>query len=248
MAESLVPAFFKNKMSKATDIIKRVAEHTDKVLLFHSATGKDSIVMLDLVAPYFKEVVCVYMYMVPNLRSVNRYIKWSEARYPNCRFIQAPHFNISGYVKIGYLGMAQNPKQPILNLASITEKARAHTGIDWALFGMKEVDSLNRRVMLRTYDNGICWKTRKAYPLMEYKNKDVVRYIKDRGLIPNMTYGNGRASSGENVGSALWLAWLRENYPDDLAKVVAMYPMTEQILFEYDKDMERSLQLEQEEQ
>ena len=38
-----------------------MAERTDKCLLFHSATGKDSIVMLDLVAPYFKEVVCVYI-------------------------------------------------------------------------------------------------------------------------------------------------------------------------------------------
>lgn len=224
-------------MSVATDIIGRVAERTDKCLLFHSATGKDSIVMLDLVAPYFKEVVCVYMYMCPNLRSVNRYIKWSEERYPNCRFIQAPHFNISSYVKTGYLGIARNERQPLLNLASITEKARAHTGIDWCFFGMKEVDSLNRRIMLRQYDNGICWKTRKAYPLMLYKNKDVVKYIQDRGLMTNMSYGGSRASSGENVASVTWLAFLRDNYPDDLAKVEAMYPMTAQILFEYDKAM-----------
>lgn len=222
-------------MSKATDIIQRVAEHTDRVLLFHSATGKDSIAMLDLCSPFFKEIVCVYMYVCPNLRSVNRYIKWSEDRYKNCRFIQAPHFNISTYVKTGYLGVARNEKQPLLNLASITEKARKHTGIDWAMFGMKETDSLNRRIMLRTYDDGICWKTRKAYPLHLYKNKDIIKYIKERGLITNASYGSDRQSSGENPASVAYLVYLRENFPDDLEKVIAMYPDTQRILFEYDQ-------------
>lgn len=225
-------------MPTATEVIGRVAAVTDRALLFHSATGKDSIAMLDLMAPRFKEVVCVYMYVTPGLRSVGRYIRWSEARYPNCRFIQCPHFNIAGWVKTGYLGMARDERVPLQSLASITERARSATGVDWAFYGMKEVDSLNRRVMLRTYDGGICWKTRKAYPLMEYKNKDVVRYIRDRGLIPNMGYGGRRASSGENPASCQWLAWLRDEFPDDLERVAAMYPMTRQILFEYDRAAE----------
>ena len=222
-------------MSVATECIERVAKETDKVILFHSATGKDSLVMLDLMAPYFKEIVCVYMYMVPYLRSVMRYIKWSEDRYPNARFIQAPHFNVSSWVKSGFLGMASNPKQKLLNLADITEMARRHTGIEWAFFGMKEVDSLNRRIMLRTYDNGINWKTKKAYPLYQYKTKDVVRYIKERRLITNATYGATGASSGENPASWSYLVYLRENYPDDLERVCAMYPDCRRILFEYDK-------------
>lgn len=222
-------------MSVATECIERVAKETDKVILFHSATGKDSLVMLDLMAPYFKEIVCVYMYMVPYLRSVMRYIKWSEDRYPNARFIQAPHFNVSSWVKSGFLGMASNPRQKLLNLADITEMARRHTGIEWAFFGMKEVDSLNRRIMLRTYDNGINWKTKKAYPLYQYKTKDVVRYIKERRLITNATYGATGASSGENPASWSYLVYLRENYPDDLERVCAMYPDCRRILFEYDK-------------
>lgn len=138
-------------MSKATDCIKKVAAATDKILLFHSATGKDSIAMLDLCAPFFKEIVCVFMYCVPNLQCVNRYIKWSESMYPNAHFIQCPHFNVSSYVKYGYLGCAVNPKQKLLNLADITEMARKKTGIEWAFFGMKEADSLQHRVFLRTY-------------------------------------------------------------------------------------------------
>lgn len=226
-------------MSQATDIIKRVAAVTDRVLLFHSATGKDSLVMLDLMAPYFKEIVCVYMYTTPNLRSVGKYIRWSETRYPNCRFIQAPHFNISSWIKTGFLGMQQNPKQPLLNLASITEKARQHTGIEWAFFGMKEADSLNRRIMLRQYDDGINWKTKKCYPLHYYKTKDIIRYIESHNLVRNATYGAKGASSSENPASWAYLVYLREYYPDDLERVCAMFPDCRRILYEYDTAVER---------
>ncbi len=231
-------------MSVATDVIKRVAEVTDRALLFHSATGKDSLVMLDLMAPFFREIVCVYMYMTPNLRSVNKYIKWSEARYSNARFIQAPHFNISSWVKTGFLGVAQNPKQPLINLAGITERAREYTGIKWAFFGMKEADSLNRRIMLRTYDHGINWKSQKAYPLHLYKTKDVVRYIEAHNIVRNATYGAKGLSSGENPASWSYLVFLRENYPDDLERVCAMYPDCRRILFEYDEACKEELDFE----
>lgn len=224
---------------KAQDIIKRVAQETDKCLLFHSATGKDSIVMLDLVAPHFKEVVCVYMYMVPNLQSELRYIRWAEAMYSNVKFIQCPHFNVSGYVKTGMLGCAQNPKQKLLSFMDITEIARQKTGIEWAFFGFKEADSLNRRVFLRrtAQENGgycINFKTKKAYPLNLYKHGDIVKYIKEKGLIKNEDYGS-KTSSGANVTSAGYLAWLRNNFPQDLQQVYRYYPDCERILFEYDE-------------
>lgn len=228
-------------MSKATDVIKRVAAATDRILLFHSATGKDSIVMLDLCAPYFKEIVCVFMYCVPNLQCVNRYIKWSESMYPNAHFIQCPHFNVSSYVKYGYLGCAVNPKQKLLNLASITDIAREKTGIEWAFFGMKEADSLQRRVFLRTYDDGINWKTKKAYPLHLYKHKDIEKYIADKHLITNVDYGEGMfakaTSSGESVDSPIFLNYLRNHFPSDLQKVYQYFPDAERILWEFDQAM-----------
>lgn len=234
-------------MSKATDCIKRVAEQTDKILLFHSATGKDSIVMLDLCAPYFKEIVCIFMYTVPNLACTNRYIKWAEATYPNAKFLKTkqgygvPHFNVSSYIKYGYLGCKTNAEQKLHSLASITDIARERTGIEWAFYGMKEADSLQRRVFLRTYDDGICWKTKKAYPLHLYKHKDIEKYIADKHLITNVDYGEGMfgkaTSSGESVDSPIFLNYLRNNFPADLQKVYAYYPDAERILFEFDQAM-----------
>lgn len=309
-------------MSKATDCIKRIAEQTDKILLFHSATGKDSIVMLDLCAPFFKEIVCVYMWVVPNLACNTRYIKWAEATYPNARFLRTssgygvPHFNVSTYKKYGYLGCKTDPKQKLHNLVSTTDIARERTGIQYACYGMKEADSLQRRVFLRTYDamccqaegvnvavdvpkgevvvdaavykagdikgmaqavraagltatadrfdkmvggkdipltednlarmgfyktDGICWKTRKFYPLHLYKHKDIEKYIADKHLITNVDYGEGMfgkaTSSGESVDSPIFLNYLRNNFPADLQKVYAYYPDAERILFEFDQAM-----------
>ena len=86
-------------------------------LLFHSASGKDSIAMLDLVAPRFRRVVCVYMYITKGLEHINRYINWAQSRYANATFVQVPHYAVSSYIKFGFMGCKQNPKQKIVTIA-----------------------------------------------------------------------------------------------------------------------------------
>ena len=203
-------------------------------LLFHSASGKDSIAMLDLVAPRFRRVVCVYMYITKGLEHINRYINWAQSRYDNATFVQVPHYAVSSYIKFGFMGCKQNPKQRIVTLAEITDLARQRTGIEWAFFGFKQTDSLNRRVMLRTYDmEAVCEKTKKAYPLSTYKNADVLAYIERNELIKPERYG-AHQSSGAAVNDPEYLLWLRDNFPNDLNKVIETYPLTERILFEHD--------------
>ena len=221
-------------MERAIEVIDSVARRTDTALLFHSASGKDSIAMLDLVAPRFRRVVCVYMYTVKGLEHISRYIGWAQSRYANAAFVQVPHYAVSSYIKYGFLGCKTNPKQRLVTLADITDLARRQTGIEWAFFGFKQTDSLNRRVMLRTYDmEAICEKSHKAYPLSTYKNSDVLDYIETHGLIRPERYGTHQ-SSGTAVNDIGYLLWLRDNFPGDLDKVIETYPLTERLLFEHD--------------
>ena len=81
-------------MERAINVIKAVASITDRAVLFHSASGKDSIALLNLMHPYFREIVCVYMYTVKDMQHINRYIGWAQRRYPNARFIQIPHYSV----------------------------------------------------------------------------------------------------------------------------------------------------------
>lgn len=222
-------------MQKAVDIIKDIASRTDRAILFHSATGKDSIALLDLLHPHFREIVCVFMYTVKDLEHIGRYISWAQRKYPKARFIQIPHYGIYSYIKVGFMGCKNNPKQRKYTLADLNDIVRERTGIDWTFLGFKQSDSMNRRLMLRGYDQeAICEKSRKVYPLSSYKNADVLAYIERNHLITPEAYGGEHQSSGSDITDIHYLLYLRDNFPGDLKKIFHTFPMAERLLFDYD--------------
>lgn len=221
-------------MRKAIGIIKAIACKTDRVILFHSASGKDSIALLNLIAPYFKEIVCVYMYIIKDLSHINRYINYACNKYPNVKYVQIPHFAVYSYRRTGHMGCEQNDKQKLYRMAQLTDIVRERYDIDWAFFGFKQSDSMNRRLMLRTYEmNGINEAQKKCYPLSEYKNSDVLAYIDKEGLVKPEKYGKSQ-SSGTDITDVNYLLFLRDKFKDDLRKVIHEYPLVERKLFEYD--------------
>lgn len=221
-------------MDEALRAIRFVAGQSDRVILFHSASGKDSIALLDLCAPNFKEVVCVYMYIVKGLEHINRYINYAISKYPNIRFVQIPHFALLSYRKYGYLGCDWNPKQRLYTMAQLTDYVRQQTGIEWSLFGFKQSDSMNRRLMLRRYrDEAINEPQKKCYPLSIYSNGEVLDFIERQRLIVPERYGKGQ-SAGTDITDVNYLLFLRKNFPSDLKRIFDVFPMAERKLFEYD--------------
>ena len=213
-------------------------------MLFHSATGKDSIALLNLMHPYFKEILCVFMYAVKDLEHINKYIGWAQRRYSNVRFVQIPHMAVYSEMRTGFLGCKQNPNQKLYSLADLTDIMRVRYGFEWAFFGFKMSDSFKRRLMLRNYtpDKGdydlqaINYKSKKAYPLSVYKNGDVLRYIEDNGLIRPEKYGVTGQSSGCDPSNVEYLMWLEKNSPRDLKKVYSVYPQAERLMFEHKRN------------
>lgn len=168
------------------------------------------------------------------MKHINRYIGWARGRYPNARFIQVPHYGLYSYIKTGFLGCKKNPKQRLWTLAEITDKVRERYGIPWAFFGFKQTDSLNRRLMLRTYiEEAICEKTKKCYPLSPYKNADILHYIEENNLISPEKYGGECQSAGSDITDVHYLLWLEKHYPDDLKKVLQVFPFADRALFDY---------------
>lgn len=222
-------------LSATLNSIKTLSNKTDRVVLFHSAAGKDSIALLNMMSPFFKEIVCVYMYMVKDLEHINRYIHWAEKKYPNCRFIQTPHYAYYNNKKLGMYGTEQVGYAE-WNVAKINEKIQEQTGIEWAVMGFKKNDSMNRRLMLNSYpDYMTSEKGRKLYPLSDWNNKQVLAYIQKNRLIEPINYGQAnRRSSGTDIEDIAFLTWMRKNYPNDLKKTIAEFPDCERILFEYD--------------
>ena len=216
------------ELKRAREIIDDVSKETDSILLFHSLSGKDSIVLLDLCYKKFKRVIVVFMYLVKDLEHIMRYYNYAKAKYPNIEFVQVPHYALFNYIKTGYMGIKQNTKQRQWTLSDITDKLREKLCVEWACYGFKQSDSLNRRLMLRSYTDGkeaINWKTKKFYPLSTYKNKEIMDFILDHRLKNPEVCGTNKQSSGVDIEDIEYQKYLKELYPADLEKIYKVFPM-----------------------
>jgi len=230
--DDLTAVMADNIILHTNQVINTVREQTDRVILFYS-TGKDSTALVDLLAPHFKEVVCVFMYFVKDLEHINSYLNFTSAKYANVTILQVPHWILTSILKEG-LYCIPNPKVRLMDLSAVDENIRIKTGITHSFYGMKQSDGLNRRLMLKTYkQEAINSKTNKVYPLSKWKNKDVLSYIRLNKLPCPISYSSNKASQGLGFNTDVFL-YLRNNYPQDLQKILIAFPLSEQILFEHD--------------
>lgn len=208
--------------------IDAIREKSDSALLFLSL-GKDSLVLLDLIYPKFDRIVCVFMYFVPGLEHIQRWINWVKAKYPKVELMEIPHWNLSYILRSG-LYCVPNPKVKLLKLADVVKAMQLRFGIYYTFLGMKKADGMNRRLMLKgyepTYENkGMC------YPLADWTQKDILSYMKQHRLPTPVRYGL-KASNGVGFNVDCFL-WLEKNFPNDLKLIYRTFPMAERILWEY---------------
>lgn len=219
-----------SSINTAVRCIDHVAEFTDSCFVFCSL-GKDSLVVLDLVYPRFKRVICVFMYFVKGLDHIERWIAWVKGKYPKVEFVQVPHWNLSYIMRNGLL-CTPNSNVKLVKLADIIKALRLRYHVHYCFLGMKKADGMNRHVMLNGYgewfENGGL-----VYPLANMNKAQVLAYMKHHRLPTPIQYGKTAANGcGFNVD---FLLWMRENAPADLQRVYNVFPLTEKILFDHDR-------------
>lgn len=218
------------KVEQAQQLVRAIRRKTDSCLLFCSL-GKDSLVALDMVYPQFKRIVCVFMYFVKGLAHVERWINWVKTKYPKVEFVQVPHWNLT-YILRGGLYCTPNPNIKLLKLADVVKAMQLKYGIYYTFLGMKKADGMNRRLMLNGYEENGYENKGFCYPLAEWTQKDILSYMRQKGLPEPIRYGK-KASSGIGFNEDCFL-YLRENFPNDLEKIYQTFPLSRRILFEYD--------------
>lgn len=216
----------------ATEVIASVRQKTDRAILFYSC-GKDSEVLLDLMAPHFKEIVCVFMYFVKGLDHIDNYLRAVKARYSNVAILQVPHWTLTRVLRCG-LYCIPNPNVKLLSLKDVDESVRMKTGISYSFYGMKQSDGMNRCLMLRGYENEAISNTNKVYPLSKWKKSDVMAYIKAKKLPEPISY-NKNKSQGLTFLPEVF-DYLRQHYPQDLEKIYKVFPLSRNILLRYDAE------------
>lgn len=219
-----------NILQSAYRTIDAVRNETDSAIVFCSM-GKDSIVTLDLVYSRFERVVCVFMYFVPGLEHIERWVRWIKARYPRVEMLQVPHWNLSYILRAGMYSVPK-PKIKLIKLADVIKAIRIKTGIHYVFLGMKRSDGMNRLLMLDGYRETHHINKGLAYPLAEWTQKQVEAYMRQHRIPQTVRYGM-KASSGVGFNLECFL-WLRENFPQDLQRIYNAFPMSQRILFEYD--------------
>ena len=216
-------------LERTHDIIGRIRQKSDSALLFCSL-GKDSIVTLDLIYPKFDRIVCVFMYFVPGLEHIERWVRWVKARYPRVEFVQIPHWNLSYLLRSGLYCVAR-PDVKLFMLRDVINSLRIKYGIDYTFLGMKKADGMNRRLMLNGYAENGYENKGLVYPLAEWTQKDVLAYMRQHKLPEPVRYSL-KASSG--VGFNLdCMLWMEKNFPQDLQTIYKTFPLAERVLWEY---------------
>ena len=218
-----------NKLEGTYKSIDAIRAKSDSAILFLSL-GKDSLVLLDLIYPRFKKVVCVFMYFVKDLEHINRWIGWVKEKYPAIEFVQVPHWNLT-YILRGGLYCVPNPKVKLLKLADVVKAMQLRYGIQYAFLGMKKADGMNRRLMLNGYQANDYENNGLVYPLAEWNQRDILAYMKQNGLPEPIRYSL-KASSGVGFNLDCFL-WLEKNFPQDLQRIYKVFPMAERILWEH---------------
>jgi sulfate adenylyltransferase subunit 2 len=209
--------------------IDRIREQTDTAVLFCSF-GKDSLVLLDLLYPRFDKVVCVFMYFVKGLEHIEKYIRWAKVRYPGIIVDQIPHWNLS-YILNSGMFCIMNPKVKILKMTDMDRAMRLKYAANYIFYGMKKADGMNRRLMLNTCVNYEAHG--KVYPLADWGQNDVISYMRQHKIPEPVRYSK-KASGGVGFNIECFL-WMRENYPQDLKRVLKAFPLSEKLLFEHDR-------------
>ena len=216
----------------AREVIATIGRKTDRAILFYSC-GKDSEVLLDLMAPYFKEIVCVFMYFVKGLDHIENNLRSVKSRYPNVKVMQVPHWTLTRVLRCG-MYCVPNPDIKLLSLKDIDESVRMRTGIQYSFYGMKQSDGLNRRLMLRGYENEAISKTNKVYPLTQWKKADVISYVRTRNLPEPIAYNKNKSQGLTFIPEVF--DFLRQNYPQDLERIYQVFPLSRSILLRYDEE------------
>lgn len=218
----------------ATQALLSLKNNCKSVILFSSLTGKDSILLTHKCAEIFDNVIVIYMYVVKGYVHIEKWKNYYESTYKNVKIYEVPHYCLGSYIKSGYLGIKKDAKQKKYTLSDIDKFVKAKFNIEWSVYGMKNSDSLNRGLMLKSYrDNIYCDATKKCYPIATYRNKDVLKEIENLGLPNPIKYSNLK-SQGQDIYDVNFLIWLRNNYPSDLKLTIEKFPFCEQLIYEYD--------------
>lgn len=216
-------------------VINHIRKQSDVVICMYSG-GKDSVVLLDILAKQFKHVHACFMYLVKDLEHQQPLLRWVTSKYPNTTLHQYPHWLLSRYLKYGHLTFHKVVDDiQVIKAADVEDNLKKKTGVEWLASGERRADSMKRYMFLGMQKFDAIAEGRKhIYPLSHWKKAHVEQYIKHKKLIIPVDYNPKANSQGVDLNINT-LLYLKNKYPEDLEKLLKVFPFAGKILFEHEQ-------------
>lgn len=227
----------KLEYSNSAEMCAVMAAECDTCILAFS-TGKDSIAAWLQLRKYFKTIVPYYCYTIPGLQFVDDSLKYYEEffetriyrmehrsfyRQMNALVFQPPEH----YAKLKQVELPGDEYDD----AMIGELIRAAGRLPDAAYvatGVRMADSPMRRIGLKTH-GAINHNQKRFYPVYDWKKADLLAAIDEAGVKLPIDYKLfGRTFDGLDYR---FLKPIKENFPDDYAKILEWYPLAELELY-----------------
>lgn len=213
---------------KTKDIFNELKSKTDEVIVSYSG-GKDSLVLLDLCTKVFSKVHAFYMYIVKDISFQMRMLDYAEKKY-KIEIKYYPHWLLSRWYKNNTYRLPDSNTFDIknLNINDIEQTARNYFNTDMVLTGIKQADSIDRRIYLRTLKlSAINEKGQKAHPLSFWNKGMVMSYIK-RFKLPTPENFGLNSFDIELVPNKI--IPIKNKYPEDYEKIKQQFPLIDSLL------------------
>jgi phosphoadenosine phosphosulfate reductase len=199
------------------------SENITEAIVYFS-TGKDSIVTLDLCKKYIKNIKVINLYY-NECQYRKDFIKYYEDRY-GIEIIRRPHPYLARQYRENIYGCGYRDI-PLMTLGEHDKYIKTEYNISYIAYGYKKTDSLSRRGMIY-HGDGIDKRNKYLYPVADFNNKQIMKYIKDHKLKLAPEYKAGFRDM-DNYFEKNCLLWLRTNYPDDFEIIKKQYPLIEAV-------------------
>lgn len=225
-------------IKNSEQLCEKVAQINDTVILSFSL-GKDSIASFIQLNRFFKKVIPVYMYTVPNLSFIQKSVEYYEDFF-NTHIYQIPHPN---FIKMLNTGTLQSPSNyniiqdfdyPDYDYEDVISCIRDdYCAGDKSIYnavGCRMGDSPWRNIVIKKYQ-GFFENSRKFYPVYDWNNERLKKEFIAAGVKLPIDYQLfGRSYDGI---MALYTSKIKEHFPEDFEKIKTFFPLIEADIYKH---------------
>ena len=182
------------------------------VLMF--STGKDAVATLDILTRIYSiKPKLVYWNCMPFLMSMHKQALDFYAERYGVEYEVVTHFDVVQDIaaKIG---------QRVPTYKEWLIKLYYDQGERLQVFGVKASDNLTAKMMT---NKGARMALHRIYPLVDWKDAHVFRYLEEEGVPLIKNYSRGFRDIND-IDSPDTLEYLREYFPEDYGRLIALEP------------------------